>query len=249
MPIEYQGHFQQEQSAEAYDLDQYAPDSYWDVLWQIERNFLDSVVHRLREKKAVVRYLDFACGTGRVLAHLEQLCDESLGVDVSEAMLARARVRVRKASLVCGDITVQGAPVEGRYDLITAFRFLLNAGPELRRAAVGALAARLRDPESRLVVNCHGNSASYKAVLMPFRALRSRITGRPTENLMWPSDVRRLLRTAGLEILETYGVGILPGALLSRIPRKQRLAVEQRLRTIWPLSQSAVDQIYVCRRP
>jgi SAM-dependent methyltransferase len=244
---DFRSGFRADGSGEAYDEGQYAPGSYWDVVWQIEKRILGEVVGALRQSKGRISYLDFACGTGRVLSHLEGSCDESSGIDISEAMLAQARKRVKQSTLVCRDITEEVEQTDERYDLITAFRFLLNAEPALRERGLRALASRLRDRDSRLVVNCHGSLASYKALLAPWRALRSRVTGQPRESLLWPFTARRLLRGAGLEVVETFGTGILPGAVLRRIPAEKRVSVERWLGAFTPLARLGVNQIYVCR--
>lgn len=240
--------FQEDTSGEAYDQVQYAAGSYWDVVWQLEKGVLDSVVGKLRQSKSRIHYLDFACGTGRLLSHLEGSCDESVGIDVSAAMLAQARNRVKRARLMCRDLTDAGEPIEGRYDLITAFRFLLNADPLLREKALHALTRRLRDGDSRLVLNCHGSLPSYKVLLAPWRALRSRVSGQDRENLLWTWEVRQLLASAGLEVVDTYGMGVLPGAVLQWIPADRRIGVERALSAVKPLARLGVNQVYVCRR-
>jgi SAM-dependent methyltransferase len=238
--------FQTTGSALAYERGQYAPGSYWDVVWQIEKSLLHEVVDRLRTRKAFIEHLDFACGTGRVLAEMEPRCDLSVGIDVSAEMLEVARTRVVRARILRTDITAPGALVEGRYDLVTAFRFLLNAPPDLRVRGLEALARRLRDPDSILVVNLHGNLRSYKALLAPFRWARSRVFGHPAENLLRPGQVASLLRAAGLEILDTRGMGILPGTIVDRIPDRYRVSVERQLAR-W-FGPAGVNQVFVCRR-
>ena len=55
-------------------------------------------------------------------------------------MLDAAVEKTGATSLLCKDITGADDRVEGQYDLITAFRFLTNAEPELRAAALAGLA-------------------------------------------------------------------------------------------------------------
>ena len=240
--------FQSTGNVAAYDEGQYAPGGYWDVLWQIEKEILDSVMARLRTTKTVVRHLDFACGTGRILAHLEPSCDESVGIDVSQVMLDVARTRVRAARLLRVDIAAGEAADEGGFDLVTAFRFVLNAEPSLRQAALKELVGRLRDRDSLLVVNNHGSLWSYKAALAPLKALRDRVTGGRPERLLSTRRMDTLLRDAGLDVLGQHGLGLLPGAVLERVPDKWRASVERSLRRLPGLASLGVNQIYVCRK-
>lgn len=243
----YREHFTAQGAASAYDEGQYAPGSYWDLVWELERPILDGVVADLRAGGRTVSYLDFACGSGRILSYLEGRCEEATGIDVSEEMLARARTRVKKARLVQRDITAEGAEIEGRYDLITAFRFLLNAEPDLRRAGLHALGRRLRDADSRLVVSAHGNPMSYKAIALPYRRVRSLLTGRPGENLLSSSESRRLLAEAGLDVVAVHGMGLLPGRLWRSLPRRVGVTIEAALMRAPFLPRLGVNQVFVCR--
>src|SRR5512147_1629381 len=112
MTESYRDQFIKTRSGLAYDADQYAPGSFWDVMWQLEREILSQIVAELRRNKDRISYLDFACGTGRVLAYVETLCDDSTGIDIAPAMLERASVRVKKAALLQRDVTLPGAAVE-----------------------------------------------------------------------------------------------------------------------------------------
>ena len=245
MSESYRGHFTGANAGAAYDQDQYRPGSFWDVVWALEQPLLDRIVTDQRRRTPRIEYLDFACGTGRVLAHVEGGVYTATGIDVSAAMLARAATRVKRARLVQADLTAPGAPLEGRYDLITAFRFVLNAEPELRVGALAALAARLRDRESRLVVNTHGNPCSYKGVVVPIRrALRAQGF---EEKLLSAGELERLLAGVGLEVVERHGMGVLPSPLWRRASRLAVL-VEGRLTRVPLLWHLGVNQVLVCRR-
>jgi SAM-dependent methyltransferase len=237
--------FQSDGAGTTYDACQYAPGSYWDIIWQLEKSMLTAEVDSVRARIPRIRHLDFACGTGRVLVALERLCDDSVGIDVSEEMLAVARRRVSSARLLCRDITAPGSDVEDTYEFITAFRFLLNASPVLRIRGLRALAARLSGPESVLIVNVHGSLRSYKALLAPFRSLKARFTGIRTERLLTPGSVRSLIEQAGLEVVHVHGMGILPGALLDRLPVRYRVGMELSLAR-W-VGWLGVNQLFVCR--
>lgn len=243
----YREHFQANGDGLAYDNLEYGPNSYWALIWELEKDFLDRISAHMQRTSSQWTYLDFACGTGRVLAHLETRCSEATGIDISQEMLARAQRRIRRASLRCVDITTEDAAIEASYDLITAFRFFLNAEPELRLAALTALSRRLRNGDSRLVLSVHGNAHSYKALGAPVRLLR-RLGGKPDwGHLTSLREVDRCLDASGLEVCDSSAVGILPPAVLALLPYHLRVRVEQALAKVPGVRRFGVDLLLVCR--
>ena len=75
------------------------------VLWDFEKRFLDRIVGELRKTHARIDYLDFAAGTGRILAHLENRVDSATGIEIAPAMMSVAESRVERSKLICADIT------------------------------------------------------------------------------------------------------------------------------------------------
>jgi SAM-dependent methyltransferase len=113
---------------------------YCAALWQkIEKPLLESILHPLggRERTS----LDFACGTGRITRVTAMFFGTVVGIDVSEAMLMCAPVP-ENVTLYCIDITK--VSLAETFDVVTAFRFFLNAEDSLRREALRAIYRRLR---------------------------------------------------------------------------------------------------------
>lgn len=162
----------------------------------IERQVTLRLVDRLFPH-GVPRYLDFACGTGRILSAVASRAHEACGVDVSETMLEQARTRCGHARLLLSDLTRDPADI-GRFDLITAFRFFGNAEPPLRVAALRALSARL-NPGGYLIVNNHRNRSSARNLLLSARG------DEPWGDLSY-LGLKKLLRAATLEPVRAYGV-------------------------------------------
>jgi predicted TPR repeat methyltransferase len=176
---------------------------------------------------------------------MERRVSRSRGIDLSEEMLKIARTKVRRSELICADITA--TPLTDTYDLITAFRFFLNAAPALRSKIMKTLAGQLRDQNSRLIFNNHGNPWSYKAVAWPLHRLRQTIQGRPSVgNYLTDSEVRELVAAAGLEILEQVGYGLISPKLFRFAPSRAR-----ELERDWSSSGMAqrigVNQLYVAK--
>ncbi len=109
------------------------------------------------------RYLDFACGTGRITAIVAPLVRESVGVDLSESMLAEARLKCPATRFLKADLTREDVDI-GQFDLATSFRFFGNAEDELRQAAIAAIAKRVR-PSGFLIVNNHRNPRSLGSMI------------------------------------------------------------------------------------
>lgn len=244
----YRRHFAAKERAADYDEVQYASGSYSDVLWEVEKGQLQDVLATLRGTHDRIDYLDFAAGTGRIISFMEDQVDSATGIEISSAMVERAQAKLSRGQMICADITAPDAAVEGRYDLITAFRFILNAEPALRLAGMKALAARLKDERSVLVFNNHGNIWSLKLLALPFHKLRSRSNGWKLEgNVMSDTEVRELAAAAGLRIVRQYGCGVLSGKSLKLISRERAVRIENGLARRPVLWRLGANRMYVAQ--
>ena len=172
-------------------------------LWSREQE----IILRILEKYFTgrdVHLLDFACGTGRITELLENRVKTSTGVDVSGSMLAIAREKLRRTEIIETDITAENILKPRKFNLITAFRFFLNAEPELRFAAIGAL-AELLDEDGYLVFNNHQNSGSPWIKLRNAHYRKKQPDG--VLNVMSIEQMKNLAEGAGLEIIEVYLAG------------------------------------------
>ena len=137
------------------------------LTWKIEQRILDTIFDRYTTQRQVdyqVDYLDFACGTGRILKHLEGRVASSTGVDLSPSMLKVASARTSHSQLYQVDITRDPTLSNANYDLITAFRFFPNAEQQLREDAIKQLASLLRE-DGLLVFNNHRSTGSRLTTL------------------------------------------------------------------------------------
>lgn len=127
-----------------------------------ERQHLPAIVHRFYPD-GPDRYLDFACGTGRIAAQIAPLSKHSTAVDISPTMVAEARKKCPDTRFFVGDLTEQD-PDLGQFDLATSFRFFGNAQDELREGALAAIAKRIVSG-GHLVINSHRNPRALYALL------------------------------------------------------------------------------------
>jgi predicted TPR repeat methyltransferase len=155
-----------------------------------EADYLREIVPRLM--RGTGRYLDFACGTGRITSIVAPMVAESIGVDISESMLAAARAKCPDTRFICADIARQALDL-GQFDLVTAFRFFGNAEDELRSAALRAVTGLLRSG-GHLVINSHRNPQAVGALLQG-------IAGREHGMDLSYWKIRRMLRHHGLRIV------------------------------------------------
>ena len=244
--MSYSEHFEPEATSLEYDELQYAEGSYPSLLWELERRQIDSILNETFPDPDF-DYLDFACGTGRVLVHIESRARSSRGIEISSAMANRAKKRVSSAEIVCRDITVPSADVEAEYDLVTAFRFILNAEPDLRRRAMESLARRLRDENSILVFNNHGNLVSHKLLAFPVHQFRMRGTRRQSGNYLSHRSVVRLAEECGLSVERAAGCGLLGGKLAKSLPPRMVQWIESRFASS-RLNSLGSNQMYVGRK-
>ena len=184
---------------------------YYAGLWlRIERPLVEGILKPLGGPSRSC--LDFACGTGRVASVAGPLFGEVIGVDVSQSMLACAGVP-RNVKLVKADLTV--AHLTRRFDVVTAFRFFLNAEDTLRRDALSAIHEHLNDG-GLLVSNIHMNANSPMGLVCRFL---NRCQGRVVRSTLSIDAYRQLLVSNGFVVERVIGYGFLPrpGWLLPRL--------------------------------
>lgn len=225
-----------------YDQVMYAADSYDTYMWQVQRPFIRRIVETMTAPAGGLRYLDFACGTGRITGALEDLASESLGLDISPDMVAAAAAKSTRASFRAGDILSEPELLSGPFDLITAFRFFVNTEDDMRRRVMPALGALLAGRDSRLVMNVHMNSMHF----IPNYVYR-RLHGWPGWRTMSYWHARRLAREAGLEVVDLYGFGLLPERLhRGRLSRAARW-IDRKTAGKTPFRLFCRDLVLVCR--
>ncbi|MDP9483948.1 MAG: class I SAM-dependent methyltransferase [Chloroflexota bacterium] len=222
----------------------YSPGSalafYWD---HIERPYLEAQFGKVKQARPDGRYLDFACGTGRILEVGAAYFGDATGIDVSETMSELARAKVPSARIVRVDVLKEPVDV-GTFDVITLFRFLLRAG-DLRGDVLEWLRAVIRD-DGLLIVNNHRNAHSIRGILYrighwihpdPFGS-----------ELLTDRQVAAMVRRCGFEVVEEYGFGSVPsyrGSLI--VPARVLMALERRLTGSGRTAHFAKNRIYVCR--
>ena len=232
-----------------YESKEYGAGSYASSIWNWQRPVVEKTLADFRQQSSrPIRLLDFACGTGRVISALENQVDTAVGIDISENMVAVARGKCRAAQLRVGDILAQPELLGKNYDVITAFRFLLNVEPELRAKILRRLREVVSEPNGLLIVNVHGNSRSLRHPAIIWRRWRegSQKSGAML-NEMSPTETKQLLRASGFEIVRQFGFGILPPTLYRTPLRRLAAAADGALAGEHWWNDYAIDMLFVCR--
>ncbi|MEA3226046.1 MAG: class I SAM-dependent methyltransferase [Planctomycetota bacterium] len=221
----------------------YQTEAWEKFLWSREQEIILRVWDKYFAGKDV-NLLDFACGTGRITSLLESRVKTSTGVDVSGSMLAIARDKLKRTEIIEADITTENVLKGQKFNLITAFRFFLNAEPELRSLAIKAL-AELLDEDGYFVFNNHHSLGSPWIKLLYARHLRKHPEG--TFNVMSIEQMKDIVGNVGLEIVEIYPVGFFhpPKVPVSHLLNSAIDSVACKLKFMNRFSESPIA---VCRR-
>jgi len=189
------------------------------------------------------RYLDFACGTGRVLKVGTEHFERCVGVDISDDMLTVARDRVPTARFVCADVTVDGDSVSGAFDCVTLFRFLLNAERSLSLEVLAWLADHM-PPGATLIGNNHMNTVSFRGV----SSVVANAVLRSSHNHLSRRGTAKMLEESGFKICEWSGYRILPTVMGKPIfGRNGQIALEKFSRAL-QLGAIGSELVFVAER-
>lgn len=251
----YAEHYQRE-GASGTGYDRSLANPFELAIFALERRHLLDLFRRVRGSDPDTRYLDFACGTGRILAVFRDLIHDKVGMDTSAGQLEIARRKVPDAVLVHGNLVTHPDLLgDRRFDLITSFRLLLNLEPENRVPILRALRECLA-PGGRLIVDNHMNRYS---VLGLTALVAHEVLGVPRKpnvppdergiiSTMSEREMREALAAAGLEVEEVRRLFVLPGhGSFLLLPRRWLVALEAVLGRIPGVNRISKNQIYLCR--
>lgn len=105
MKSEYSRSFQSDAAAQKYENIVYDENGYDAFIWNIQGRRVLKLIEIFKEShNRELEHLDFACGTGRILAEVETLIERTTGLDISPNMISVAQKKVKHAQLVVGDI-------------------------------------------------------------------------------------------------------------------------------------------------
>ena len=225
-----------------------AADAFDSYIDRWEQRHVREIVPRTFPAK-IPRYLDFACGTGRLTTVIAPLATEVVGVDVSESMLAKAAAKLPSARFLRADLTTEKHDL-GMFDLVSSFRFFGNAQAELRAGALRALNALLR-PGGYLLLNNHRNPNAIASLIARVRGRDGRATpaggtAEGASNTLANGELRRILTMAGFSVVEAHPIAVWQYRARLMVTAGRNLDREARLErmfgsSLWlPLAPDAV---------
>jgi SAM-dependent methyltransferase len=231
-----------------YDEREYASSGVSNIMWEAEKHLLNKIVAVFGLSSEKMNYLDFACGTGRVLGYLAPQMGRSVGIDVSDQMLALARRKVGNVDLICKDIANESVgEVEGIYDVITAFRFFSNAEDSLRDSAIAGLARRMHS-NSILIANTHTNPLSYKLATWPYHQLRKMVGREIHARYLTAAKLCALFQRGGLKPIAVLGCGYIPETVTRLFTPGLTIKFEVALAGLATFQKWGVNQIVICKK-
>jgi SAM-dependent methyltransferase len=189
--------------ARSYDEDLWDLKAAKGLEWLVEQRLLTGILQKFAPRGGCTS-ADFACGTGRILQFLSDRFHSVTGIDISPEMLELARSRCPRALLIQGDVTANHGLAPGPFDLITAFRFFLNAEPALRSQALEWMRRSLRQGGA-VIANFHLNPTSLRGTY-----LRLRTAGPTRPTMMSIDQARELFEAHGFTVLNILGYSFLP---------------------------------------
>ena len=210
-------------------------------IWKKEQVILKGIISKYDVKG---RLMDFACGTGRIIGFLEDQFEESIGIDISQNMLDQAKIQTKHSKLICGDLTRNPKLIHGKFDCITCFRFFLNAEPSLRDEVFKFITNKLKNQDSILIFNIHGNKFSTRWFLVVF----DKIFKRSYQNQISLKEVKLMLKQHDLEIVEFYGIGFIYKVFFKFMPKFFWRFFEDIFHSLSFLKPFSLYFVFVCKK-
>ena len=169
--------------------------------WELDETHLRPLAGR--------RAADVGCGAGLLAEPLARLGAEVTGIDAAPENVAAARAHALGQGLQI-DYRVGGAEaLAGRYDLVTAMEVIEHVADPA--GFVGALAAAVAE-DGLLILSTPNRTAWSKLIMIGLGEGAGRIP-RGThdwDKFIAPDELRALVGTAGLEVVDTTGIGWSP---------------------------------------
>lgn len=219
-----------------YDTNLYKKGTYDHSLWLIEQEILSYIFkkYNISNSKTI---LDFACGTGRVSEFIEKLWFKNIfGFDVSEEMLKIAKTKLNNVQIENININSDNISIyEKKFDIITSFRFFLNAEHTLREQSFNSLYKLLND-DGILIFNIHWNKNSLRYFYVQMRYFYKKILSfllrREEEiftyrNQLSISEIKNYLNNAHYKIEEIISYSFLTKIIYIILPKKIFLFIEK----------------------
>ena len=190
------------------------------------------------------KILDFACGSGRILKDMQILPNEIHGADISKEMLDLAKKNTKIKKLIQIDITRESTnKMKNTYDIITAFRFFLNANISLRNEAFFHLSLLLQKG-GVLIFNNHANTTSIAGIYKIWVKIKKKNICRT----MSYRYIKKMADRYGFTVKRVYNYGFLPRIFYFGFGKRVYWKIDNLLAKIPVIKYLGSHQLYICKK-
>lgn len=221
---------------------------YRQFILKWENDVLQSIITEIVNSKE--NYLDFACGTGRITKLMESSFTNSFGIDVSESMLKETANKLSCTKLIQQDITASNPFNKNQMDLITSFRFFLNAEPKLRSEVLEQLYYIL-NPNGFFVFNIHNNKTLISGIIDKLAVFKKKLYKQnftPQKSISL-KDVKVLLKEHNFKIVNIYHKAVIPlKSEASKFKISKFSFIENFFSNFSPSKHISKNIIFVCKK-
>jgi predicted TPR repeat methyltransferase len=166
-------------------------------IYDIEKEVLAEMLEQFFQDHSI-SVMDFASGTGRMTSFIGEKYPNIVGYDISDDMIEVAKKKFRDIAFYKRDIAEEN--ISERFDLITAFRFFLNAEAPLKKLIFEKLNGLLKN-EGYLLFNIHMNSCSLLFFMSRLKYLLG--LSKIKQNGMSQSDVKEYIESSGYHMVHS----------------------------------------------
>lgn len=214
----------------------------WPLWEQLIAPDLKLILNEIRRSGAE-SYLDFACGTGRVVEIGKCVFRDATAIDISPEMIEHAAGKHPEVRFVVGDVTRQSNTLEGVFDCVTMFRFLLNAESDLRKLAMKWIGEHV-PKGGYLIGNIHLQTMSISGLL----ARGAYVMGRKHVSHLGRKQTEELLANAGFRVESWQGYRVLPTVKGRAILGNTMQIAAERLCRVVGLGRLGADHVFIARK-
>ena len=226
------------------------------AIYELEKVYLNQIYARWLSGRGAFAYLDYATGTGRILALFDAKTTVKFAVDSSHLQLEYAKSKVPGAIFIADNIVTNPDCLPIRFELITCFRLLVSLEQENRLPVLQGLSNALKD-DGILIVYNHMNRYSILGLIafcmkhwFGYKGKNAETVGQKRiVNTISQTEMVELLNAAGFVVRNVYRFMILPGYMRwTLLPKPVLIRVERIMAAAPGLNWFGKNQIFVCEK-
>lgn len=189
------------------------------------------------------KILDFACWTGRKTSFLKKHYDNVIWFDISDAMLSVAKEKYPNIDFRKVDLWKDN--IKEKFDVITAFRFFLNAELSLKKSILNNM-KNILNKEWTIIFNIHYNTYSIAYLVQKIWYFIWTTTRNQNGVSYW--EMKRIVKECWYEIVESKWYSyLLWCSFLRWLPFKFLKVIDLFLMKLWIFKYFSKDIMFVIK--